>query len=387
MRDAEIAIYVHWPFCLSKCPYCDFNSHVASTVDHDLWLQSYLQEIESFAHIIRDKSVRSIFFGGGTPSLMRPRVISGIINKISSIATLNPGIEVTLEANPTSFEIGKFKDFKLAGVNRISIGVQALNDDCLRKLGRKHSASLAVEAIKAASGIFNRLSFDLIYARSDQTLKAWQVELKEACKLTSGHISLYQLTIEKGTEFYKSFNEGKLNLPTDDLASRMYEWTTQYMQEQGYTRYEISNYATLDHESIHNLTYWNYGSYLGIGPGAHSRIISRKQVRSIMMLHKPNNWLKAVSTTGSGIQSSKILTDHDGITECLMMGLRLASGVHLKNFWWLGNLPSIQDLINKDTATNYQKLGLLTLSQDNIALTDRGLSLHQYIVARLLKVH
>ena len=283
----NISIYVHWPFCLAKCPYCDFNSHVAETINHDVWLKSYLQELDYFSSIFGGKYIKSIFFGGGTPSLMEPRVVQGIIEKISSLAIINNNTEITLEANPTSFEINKFKEFRTSGINRVSIGVQALKNKDLLKLGRQHDTGAARQAIIQANNIFDKVSFDLIYARSDQTLKEWQMELMEACELASGHISLYQLTIEKGTAFYKLFHDGKLSLPNNDLAAQMYEWTTEYLATQGYTRYEISNYAKDSYECVHNLTYWNYQSYLGIGPGAHSRIISKNSVCSIMMYHNP----------------------------------------------------------------------------------------------------
>ncbi len=268
----DLSIYVHWPYCLSKCPYCDFNSHLSDAIDHNIWLTSYIRELEFFSSIISNKQIKSVFFGGGTPSLMKPSVIAGILQKIAGLAIINDHTEITLEANPTSFEIEKFKEFKLAGINRVSIGVQALNEKDLIALGRKHNTAQAKKAIEVASQLFPKSSFDLIYARSEQTLSDWQNELESAMELTSGHISLYQLTIEKGTPFYKLFHDGTLTLPDSDLAADMYEYTTSYLSSKGYNRYEISNYAMQGHESIHNLAYWHYKNYLGIGPGAHSRV-------------------------------------------------------------------------------------------------------------------
>ncbi len=384
MTSNNISIYIHWPFCLAKCPYCDFNSHVAEAINHDVWLKSYLQELDYFSSIFGGKYIKSIFFGGGTPSLMEPRVVEGIIEKISSLAIIDNNTEITLEANPTSFEINKFKEFKTSGINRVSIGVQALKNKDLLKLGRQHDIVAAKQAIIQANNIFDKVSFDLIYARSGQTLKEWQMELVEACELASGHISLYQLTIEKGTAFYKLFHDGKLALPNNDLAAQMYEWTTEYLATQGYTRYEISNYARDSYECVHNLTYWNYQSYLGIGPGAHSRIISKNSVRSIMMYYNPAKWLSAVLNSKTGIQSSANLSATEAITECVMMGLRLNEGININNLWWLSDCIEMKDVINMEMVKYYYNLGLLIYSDKHIYFTNQGLILHNYLVPRLL---
>lgn len=378
----NLSIYVHWPFCLSKCPYCDFNSHIATIVDDEIWLKSYERELEHFAEIIKNKYIKSIFFGGGTPSLMNPKIVAGVINKIAKLGMIDDKTEITLEANPTSFEIEKFKAFKQAGVNRVSIGVQSLRNEDLQKLGRKHDTSQAIMAIKSANEIFSKVSFDLIYARSGQTLKDWQTELKEALNLASGHISLYQLTIEKGTSFYKLFHDGDLALPTNDIAADMYEWTTSYLKSKGYNRYEISNYATSGNECLHNLTYWNYNDYLGIGPGAHSRIRT-DSVSSIMMWHRPEKWLKSVDELGQGIQTYSKLSSKEVIDEVFMMGLRLKTGIKNDNFKKLTGF-NIKDLINHKTASEYVNLELLVLSDNTIYLTDKGLSLHSYLVPRLI---
>ncbi len=371
---------------MSKCPYCDFNSHIANKIDHNLWLKSYEKEIEHFTDIIQNKYIKSIFFGGGTPSLMESFVVEGIISKIKEIANIDDQTEITLETNPTSFEANKFRSFKLAGVNRVSIGVQSLREDDLKKLGRQHDAAQAIKTIEAARKIFPKISFDLIYARSDQTLKDWQQELKEAMQLASGHISLYQLTIEKGTLFYKLFKEGSLILPNSDKAAEMYEWTNYYLESNNYFRYEISNYALPNHECIHNLAYWHYDNYLGIGPGAHSRIIEdSKQATSysMMMWHKPEKWLQAVNELNVGIQSKIKLSLQEMIEEILMMGLRLKDGININSLEQKTGMK-LTDILDTKLLNYYQTLNLIKLD-NNIYLTDKGLMLHSYIVPRLIK--
>ena len=379
----DLSIYIHWPFCLSKCPYCDFNSHVASTIDHNQRLKSYETEIEYFKDIIQNKYIKSIFFGGGTPSLMNPVIVEGIINKISNLAIIDNQTEITLETNPTSFETEKFKAFKAAGINRVSIGVQSLKEDDLKKLGRTHDCMQAIKTIEAANTIFLRVSFDLIYARSGQILKDWQEELKQAMQLATSHISLYQLTIEKGTPFYKLFKEGNLILPHSDAAAEMYEWTNHYLESKKYFRYEISNYAMIGHECLHNLTYWNYNSYLGIGPGAHSRIIeSSSSVSAIMMWHKPEKWLDSVKTKNVGIQTNTKLTHKEIIEEMLMMGLRLSKGINISTLEQKLN-TKLENILDMNNLKHYQALDLIRLDE-NIYLTDKGLMLHSYIVPRLI---
>ena len=422
----NISIYIHWPFCLAKCPYCDFNSHVASPPNHKLWLKSYQREIDYFGEIIKGKYIKSIFFGGGTPSLMEPFVVKGVIDKLGELGIINAETEITLEANPTSYEINKFIKFKLAGVNRVSIGVQSLRADDLQKLGRQHNVEEAKEAIKSAKDIFPRSSFDLIYARSSQTLSDWQEELIEAMELAGGHISLYQLTIEKGTPFYKLFKEGNLTLPSNHGAANMYEWTNSYLQSQGYKRYEISNYALAAQECKHNLVYWHYYDYLGIGPGAHSRLsniqLDSLSIRgdefkseaalamvatehrrdpenslvsslandavagskdSMMMHHLPEKWLRMVEETGHGIQALQALTGQEMIEEFLMMGLRLPEGVTSTRFQQLTGFK-LEEAINAKMAEYYMELGLVYWDKINLKLTDKGLLLHSYLVPRLL---
>lgn len=384
VKASDLSIYIHWPFCLSKCPYCDFNSHIANSIDDGNWLKSYEKEIEYFKDIIQNKYIKSIFFGGGTPSLMNPKIVEGIINKISEFARIDKQTEITLEANPTSFETEKFKAFKAAGINRVSIGVQSLREDDLKKLGRTHDSLQAIKTIESANKIFPRVSFDLIYARSSQELKDWQQELKQAMELVTGHISLYQLTIEKGTPFYKLFHDGNLILPSSDIAAEMYEWTNDYLESQNYFRYEISNYAKVGQECVHNLTYWNYNYYLGIGPGAHSRIIENpSSVSAIMMWHKPEKWLEVVNNKNNGIQTNSKLTKQEIIEEILMMGLRLKNGINISALEQKID-AKLENILNISSLNHYQELDLIRLDE-NLYLTDKGLMLHSYIVPRLLQ--
>lgn len=360
--------------------------------DHQLWLECYIREIEYFKTTIEGKYIKSIFFGGGTPSLMEPEVVKGIIAKLAKIGTVDAHTEITLEANPTSFETAKFEQFKACGINRVSIGVQALVNKDLKKLGREHDTTQALATIKSAACIFKRTSFDLIYARPGQTLKDWQEELTSAAELMPNHISLYQLTIEKGTPFYRLHQDKKLILPKNDIAADMYEWTTKYLKELEFDRYEISNYAKSGEECRHNLTYWNYEEYLGIGPGAHSRLKNYKVAKQhltsitsttgIMMWHKPEKWLKSVQEHGYGVQSVDALSFDEVIQEFFMMGLRLRAGVNLKN---LKNITDqeVFSILNEEMLKYYAELNLLNFNEDHITLTDKGLMLHSYLVPRL----
>lgn len=387
-----LSIYIHWPFCLSKCPYCDFNSHVSDKVDHDDWLKCYEMELSYFKDIIGHKYIKSIFFGGGTPSLMKPFVVEGIIKKIADLSTVDEQTEITLETNPTSFETEKFRDFRSVGINRVSVGVQSLVENDLKSLGRQHDVKQAIETIETARRIFPRISFDLIYARSNQTLESWQDELTSAMELASDHISLYQLVIEKGTLFYKLFNDGNLTIPSSDQAADQYEWTNLYLKSQGYLRYEISNYAILGHECKHNLTYWQYNNYLGIGPGSHSRVNMcdsnfTSNLYSIMMWHKPEKWLQTVNSLGCGIQHINKLAMQEIIEEMLMMGLRLEKGLNI-DIIQKRTGKQLFEILDIQKATYYKKLGLLQWDEglsdkSYINLTNKGLMLHSYIVPRL----
>jgi len=382
-----LSIYIHWPFCLSLCPYCDFNSHVAASIDHQRWQEGYTREIDYFADKIKGRYIKSIFFGGGTPSLMQPFVIDGIINKIAKIGNLDHNTEITLEANPTSYETQKFIEFKASGINRVSIGVQSFNEQDLNNLGRKHSPGEAIAAIESASKIFERYSFDLIYARMGQSLDAWQEEIKFALKLAGSHISLYQLTIEKGTPFYKLFHEGKLILPENEVSANMYEWTNDYLESLNFQRYEISNYAMPGQESIHNLNYWNYGEYIGIGPGAHSRIHNHDTpvaIESVMMIHNPGKWLDNVEGKGHGIQTRGLLSSEEITEEALMMGTRLQKGLDKQEFLRITG-HHLNEILNMEVIKQYSIMGLVIDNDKELVLTNKGLMLHNYLVPRLLK--
>ncbi len=378
-----ISIYIHWPFCLSLCPYCDFNSHLSDKIDNQIWINAYKKEIDYFVNKIKNRSIKSIFFGGGTPSLMNPGIVSEIIQKLSKIGNISTNTEITLEANPSSYETEKFQEFKSAGVNRVSIGVQSLQEEQLKILGRKHSVQEAIKAIESASNIFDRYSFDLIYSIPNQNLSEWEKELKFALSFANGHISLYQLTIEKGTPFYKLFRDGKLLLPSNDIAANMYELTNSYLKENQYKRYEISNYAIKNQESIHNLCYWNYDEYIGIGPGAHSRLHESDNIKAIVMLHKPEKWLESVAEYGHGLQSNIDLQRQEIIEEVLMMGTRLESGILQEKFIQITK-SNFKDNLNLKTTNHYVKQGLVEINDKYLRLTNKGLMLHNYLVPRML---
>ncbi|MGE4313286.1 MAG: radical SAM family heme chaperone HemW [Pseudobdellovibrionaceae bacterium] len=329
-----LAIYIHWPFCLSKCPYCDFNSHVAATIDHAAWRAAYLKELDYFAALTNDRIVTSIFFGGGTPSLMPVETVAAILQHIGNLWVLDKDIEITLEANPTSVENAKFKGFAAAGINRVSIGVQSLNEEDLRFLGRQHSAQDALEAVKIARETFPRYSFDLIYARPRQTLEAWEDELGEAIPHMGDHASLYQLTIEPQTPFYAQHKRGEFVIPDEEEAATFYETTRTIMGRAGFEDYEVSNYARGGEgaRSKHNLTYWRTGEHLGIGPGAHGRVF-RGQTRYATRMHRaPDIWLQKTMQDGVGLQDDIALDDTEVAEEKILMGMRLSEGLPAEIF-------------------------------------------------------
>jgi len=341
-----LAIYIHYPYCKAKCPYCDFNSHVRSDIDFANLTLAYYQEIQYFAKNSLEKKVSSIFFGGGTPSLMPLDLVANILQKINQYFELENNCEISLEANPTSSEAKKFNSLKNIGINRLSLGIQALNDKDLKFLGREHSANEAIKTIEIAKNIFENFSFDLIYARPLQSIKSWEKELKKALEFSSPHLSLYQLTIEKGTKFFNQYRENKFSLPDENLASELYEATNQIMQEYDFIHYEISNFAKINKQSRHNLHYWKSGDYIGIGAGAHSRVrFKNNQRMAIQMIHDPNNWIKnnLLSRDNSlknidnfekinAIQDIISLDKISQIEEIILMGLRLEIGIDLKVF-------------------------------------------------------
>jgi len=382
-RGEGFGIYVHWPFCASKCPYCDFNSHVAETIDHEAWRRAYTSEISHFANLSKDRTVTSVFFGGGTPSLMEPKTVESIISDIQKNWRISNDCEITLEANPTSVEIDKFKAFQQAGVNRVSLGVQSLKEQDLQFLGRKHDAGQAKRAIETAAFVFDRYSFDLIYARPKQTVKEWEAELKEALKLCRDHLSLYQLTIEKGTPFYMQHERGDFKIPDEELAGDLYELTQDILEAEGMRAYEVSNHARDGKESTHNLTYWRYTDYIGIGPGAHGRLTMNGVKHATRGHRAPDIWLEKVTTQGHGGHEFESLSARDRFTECLMMGLRLEEGIPVARLESEGGKPFAQ-LIDPKKIETLRNEGLLKFDGQTIAVTKAGLQRLNAVLAYLL---
>ena len=343
-------LYLHWPFCASKCPYCDFNSHVVAHVDQSRWARAYEAEIARVGAETGGRVLRSVFFGGGTPSLMAPETVAAVLDAVRATWTLANDCEITLEANPGSVEAGRFAGYAEAGVNRISMGVQALNDRDLRALGRLHSAEEAMRAFDVARAQFQRVSFDLIYARQDQTVEDWTAELKRALALAVDHLSLYQLTIEEGTAFGDRFAAGRLRgLPDEDRAADMWEVTQEVTGAAGFAGYEISNHARPGAASRHNLIYWQGGDYAGIGPGAHGRITLGKERLATEAPRAPGEWLSQVEQHGSGESLRAALSREDHLAERLMMGLRLTEGIDMAGLENLGisnYYNNINDLID-----------------------------------------
>lgn len=338
--DAGFGVYVHWPFCASKCPYCDFNSHVRHhRIDEARYLAAFKQELAAQAAMAPGRTVGSIFFGGGTPSLMQPSTVGAILDIIAGLWPIHDSVEVTLEANPTSVEAERLRGYRAAGVNRVSLGIQAMNDPDLRALGRLHSADEARTAIAAAASIFDRYSFDLIYARPDQDPKAWAAELAQAISLSAEHLSLYQLTIEPGTVFERLRDAGKL-VPLDDERARiLFDTTRETCDRFGLPAYEISNHARPGAECRHNLLYWRYGEYAGVGPGAHARLLTSKGRMALSTERHPEKWLEHVETNGHAFVDEEILSGQAQGDEFLLMGLRLNEGILPQRFEVLSGRP------------------------------------------------
>ncbi len=374
MQRRAFGLYVHWPFCQSKCPYCDFNSHVSNKVEQDIWQQAFKSEIERTAAELPDRTLGSIFFGGGTPSLMTPETVVAIIDAARASWAMTNDIEVTLEANPTSVEANKFQGFSDAGVNRVSIGIQALRDPDLKALGRLHTVEEARKAFDIARQTFGRVSFDIIYARQNQTLADWETELTQALGMAADHLSLYQLTIEDGTAFGDRYAKGGLKgLPGEDLSADMFELTQNLSADAGLPAYEISNHARSGAESQHNLIYWRSQDWVGVGPGAHGRFtISGKRMATEAHLN-PTVWLEAVQKKGNGEASRHIILSDAVREEKLMMGLRLSEGISIREF--------------DDLSIKYNRLideGVLEKAGDRIKTTSRGRPLLNAVLRDLL---
>ncbi len=327
-----LALYIHWPFCLSRCPYCDFNAHVREDVDQERWRDALLAELAHWATDTPGRTLTSIFFGGGTPSLMHPTTVAAVIGFAAKNWSFANDIEITLEANPTSIESGKFRELRAAGINRLSIGVQSLENDALNFLGRNHDRDLAINAIKLAAKTFPRFSFDLIYARPKQSVGAWANELQEAIDLAEDHLSLYQLTIEKGTPFYIDQRTGTLIPPDEENAVALFDVTQEICEHHCLPAYEISNHARPGSECRHNLSYWAGGEYIGAGPGAHGRIVINGTCYGTEQIPGPENWLTATETQGHATRYKKIISPNNRLEEILMMGLRLTDGLSRGSF-------------------------------------------------------
>lgn len=327
--NRPLAIYIHWPFCAHKCPYCDFNSHVRDHIDQDAWVRGYVRELQYYRALTGPRPISSVFFGGGTPSLMNPLTAGIIIETIGALWGYAAAPEITIEANPTSVEIEKLRAFRDAGVNRVSIGIQSFKSDDLKFLGRQHDVAAGLAAIETAATIFDRFSFDLIYARPGQTPDMWAQELNVALALKPAHLSLYQLTIEEHTPFHTAYHRGDFSIPDEDAASELYTLTDHIMTAAGLPAYEVSNYAGRGQESRHNLTYWQYGDYVGIGPGAHGRITLNGIKYATRGHRAPEIWLDWVNVLGHGAHPFILVAARDRAIESLMMGLRLTSGFDL----------------------------------------------------------
>ena len=339
-RDAGFGVYVHWPFCLSKCPYCDFNSHVRlAGIDEPRFLAAFEREISYLAALTPGRTVTSVFMGGGTPSLMTPATVGAILDAIAAAWSVEDNAEVTLEANPTSVEAGRFRGYRAAGVNRVSLGVHALNDPDLRRLGRMHTAAEALAAVRVAASIFDRYSFDLIYARPDQTPDAWAAELEEAIGHAAEHLSLYQLTIEAGTAYERLHAAGALVVPDAEAARALFDATQAVCEANGLPAYEISNHARPGAESRHNLVYWRYGEYVGVGPGAHGRLVTASGRVATATERHPETWLDRVERAGHGFVEDTLLTLEEEGDEFLLMGLRLREGVDPARYLALTGRP------------------------------------------------
>ena len=373
-------IYIHWPFCAAKCPYCDFNSHVRHTApDQARYAAGFEQEIAHMATLQPNTRVTSVFFGGGTPSLMEVDTVDRILRAIECAWPTTAAMEVTLEANPTSVEAGRFRGYRAAGVNRVSLGVQSLRDEDLRFLGRLHSAQEAMSAIELARSIFPRLSFDLIYARPDQTEAAWRTELEQAIALTADHLSLYQLTIEPETPFYQLHQAGKFSIPASEQAASLYELTQDVTAQHGLYAYEVSNHAKPGAESRHNLTYWRSGVWAGIGPGAHGRLQTNAGRQALVNEKHPETWLKLVEEHGHGITETTVLTDVECAEEMLLMGLRLREGIDLTRF---ATMPG--SMLNHDRLSHLIADGLMeTTPANRLRTTQEGALVLNAIIAEL----
>lgn len=376
-------IYVHWPFCKAKCPYCDFNSHVRAEIDEAAWRESYLKELAHFAALTPGRSVSSIFFGGGTPSLMNPATTAAVIDAVARHWRIANDIEITLEANPTSVEAGKLHDFRQAGINRVSLGIQALDDRELKFLGRQHNADEALAALDLAAKTFARFTFDLIYARPGQSVEAWRQELTRALSFAADHISLYQLTIETGTVFEQAYARGDFHLPDEETQSALFEMTQEILGGAGMPAYEISNHAKPGSESRHNLVYWRYGDYVGLGPGAHGRLTLDGRKIATRQHRAPERWLDMVAAQGHATRQQDEIARDDRVSEMVMMGLRLAEGIPLVRFT-AETGAEMRDCLDEARLARLIDGGFLALRDERLLATESGRQRLNAVLGELL---
>lgn len=367
-QSGGFGLYLHWPFCASKCPYCDFNSHVVASIDQNAWKTAYLAEIDRAGIETAGRRLDTVFFGGGTPSLMDPDLVASIIDRIRRTWPMRNNPEITLEANPSSIEAGRFQGFQQAGVTRISMGMQAMNDADLKRLGRLHTAREAMEAFDIARKYFDRVNFDLIYARQDQTLADWRAELSLALSLAVDHLSLYQLTVEDGTAFGDRFQAGRLGgLPDDDTSADMYALTQEVTAKHGMLGYEISNHAVVGAESQHNLIYWRGGDYIGIGPGAHGRLTLDDQRWATECPKSPQIWLEKVRSQQNGELPRSLLARDEQALEYLMMSMRLREGMDLTRYEEIAGRG-----LNPQTIQHLTEIGKVRTEKHHLIATDDG---------------
>ncbi|WGV15193.1 radical SAM family heme chaperone HemW [Fuscovulum ytuae] len=373
-------LYIHWPFCQSKCPYCDFNSHVAASIDQRRWRDAYLKNIRQWASETKGRVLETVFFGGGTPSLMDPEVVADILDTVRTSWPMVNNPEITLEANPTSVEAGRFAGYREAGVNRVSMGVQSLRDADLRRLGRLHSADEAKEAFDIARNLFDRVSFDLIYARQSQTLADWRAELTEALSMAVDHLSLYQLTIEDGTAFADRFSRGGLkDLPDEEVQADMYSLTQEVCAAHGMPGYEISNHAKPDAESRHNMIYWRMGDYIGIGPGAHGRLTSSGRRWATVEPKAPGLWVNAVEKDEAERTIREEISLSEQALEYLLMSLRLAEGTEISRYERLAG-----EQLNPDRIDRLMELGLISIFDGRLIASAAGRAVLNSILRELV---
>jgi len=381
--EPGFGIYVHWPFCLSKCPYCDFNSHVATAIDDADWRAAYRTELDHFARDTGGREVTSVFFGGGTPSLMEPATVGAVLDRIRAHWRLPDGAEITLEANPGAVDAGRFAGFRAAGVNRLSIGIQALDEAALKFLGRRHDQGEALRAVDLALEHFDRVSFDLIYARPGQTVDAWEAELARALAMGTKHMSLYQLTIEDSTPFAGAYRRGEFVLPNDDQAADQFAVTRSLCAAAGLPAYEVSNHAAPGEESRHNLLYWQGAEWLGVGPGAHGRLLKNGSVRALRQVRAPTRWLEAVAARGHGTEEETPVAPEDHETELVMMGLRLDRGISAERFARQAGRPLDQALDPYGLRTLIE-FGMVEWRDGYLRATEAGMPILNAVIARLL---